>query len=276
MNLLKPQQTPISAAINSRLAEDEAPPAMIDVDRLNFFYGAQQALHDISLAIPARKVTAFIGPSGCGKSTLLRCLNRLNDLVDGARLRGGTIKIQGVDIYHSDVDVIALRRQVGMVFQKSNPFPKSIYENITFGLEIQGIKDRRQLDERVERSLRSAALWDEVKDRLHTSGLGLSGGQQQRLCIARAIAVEPSIILMDEPCSALDPIATSKVEDLIHELKKKYTIIVVTHNMQQAGRCSDHTAFLYLGRLIEFGKTEKIFTNPAQKQTEDYITGRFG
>ena len=255
---------------------DAAAPAMIEVENLDFFYGQAQALPDVSIRIPANKVTAFIGPSGCGKSTLLRCFNRMNDLIDVARIDAGRIKIHGVDIHHADVDVIALRRQVGMVFQKSNPFPKSIYENITYGLQIQGVKDRKQLDEVVEKSLRGAALWDEVKDRLHTSGLGLSGGQQQRLCIARAIAVEPSIILMDEPCSALDPIATSKVEELIQQLKTKYTIVIVTHNMQQAGRCSDQTAFFYLGKLIEYSKTEKIFTNPAQKQTEDYITGRFG
>jgi phosphate transport system ATP-binding protein len=255
---------------------DAAAPTMIEVENLDFFYGQAQALHNVSIRIPANKVTAFIGPSGCGKSTLLRCFNRMNDLIDVARIDAGRIKIHGVDIHHADVDVIALRRQVGMVFQKSNPFPKSIYENITYGLQIQGVKDRKQLDEVVEKSLRGAALWDEVKDRLHTSGLGLSGGQQQRLCIARAIAVEPSIILMDEPCSALDPIATSKVEELIQQLKTKYTIVIVTHNMQQAGRCSDQTAFFYLGKLIEYSKTEKIFTNPAQKQTEDYITGRFG
>lgn len=249
---------------------------MIDVEGLDFYYGESKALHEISLKIPANKVTAFIGPSGCGKSTLLRCFNRMNDLIESARVGKGTIKIQGVDINSADVDVIALRRQVGMVFQKSNPFPKSIYENITYGLEIQGIKGRRKLDEIVEKSLRGAALWDEVKDRLHSSGLGLSGGQQQRLCIARAIAVEPRIILMDEPCSALDPIATAKVEELIHHLKEHYTIVIVTHNMQQAGRCSDFTAFFYLGKLIEFARTGKIFTNPSNKQTEDYITGRFG
>jgi phosphate transport system ATP-binding protein len=251
-------------------------PIMIEIDRLNFSYGDNRALHDISLDIPANKVTAFIGPSGCGKSTLLRCFNRMNDLVDSARIDSGRIQIEGVDINGPEIDVIALRRQVGMVFQKSNPFPKSIYENITYGLQIQGMKDRKKLDEVVERSLRGAALWDEVKDRLHSSGLSLSGGQQQRLCIARAIAVEPRIILMDEPCSALDPIATSKVEELIHTLKHQFTIVIVTHNMQQAGRCSDHTAFFYLGKLIEFAPTEKIFTNPSVKQTEDYITGRFG
>ena len=256
--------------------EETAPPTMIEADALNFYYGHAQALYDVTLHIPANRVTALIGPSGCGKSTLLRCMNRMNDLVETARIGSGSIKIHGVDINHPDVDVIALRRQVGMVFQKSNPFPKSIYENITYGLEIQGVKERKKLDEVVERSLRGAALWDEVKDRLHTSGMGLSGGQQQRLCIARAIAVQPSIILMDEPCSALDPLATAKVEELIQELKKQYTIVIVTHNMQQAGRTSDFTGFFYLGKLIEFAKTEKIFTNPSHKQTEDYITGRFG
>ena len=249
---------------------------MIEVENLDFYYAQTRALHEVTIRIPANKVTAFIGPSGCGKSTLLRCFNRMNDLVDIARIGAGSIKVHDVDINHPDVDVIALRRQVGMVFQKSNPFPKSIYENITYGRQIQGINDRKKLDEVVEKSLRGAALWDEVKDRLHASGMGLSGGQQQRLCIARAIAVEPSIILMDEPCSALDPIATSKVEELIQQLKGKYTIVIVTHNMQQAGRVSDETAFFYLGKLIEFSKTEKIFTNPAHKQTEDYITGRFG
>ncbi|TCO87606.1 phosphate ABC transporter ATP-binding protein (PhoT family) [Chthoniobacter flavus] len=261
---------------HAALAPPEESSTMIEVENLDFYYGQARALHEINISIPANKVTAFIGPSGCGKSTLLRCFNRMNDLVDIARIGKGRVRIHGIDIYDPDVDVISLRRQVGMVFQKSNPFPKSIYENITYGLEIQGISDRKRLDEVVEKSLRGAALWDEVKDRLHTSGLGLSGGQQQRLCIARAIAVEPSIILMDEPCSALDPIATSKVEELIQQLKGKYTIVIVTHNMQQAGRCSDNTAFFYLGKLIEFAKTEKIFTNPSQRQTEDYITGRFG
>ena len=271
-----PEPTPVPQATATAVSDEPAQQSMIEVENLDFYYGQTRALHDINIKIPANQVTAFIGPSGCGKSTLLRCFNRMNDLVDVACIGRGHIRIHNIDIHHPDVDVIALRRQVGMVFQKSNPFPKSIYENITYGLEIQGIKDRKKLDEVVEKSLRGAALWDEVKDRLHTSGLGLSGGQQQRLCIARAIAVEPSIILMDEPCSALDPIATSKVEELIQQLKGKYTIVIVTHNMQQAGRCSDQTAFFYLGKLIEFAKTEKIFTNPAQKQTEDYITGRFG
>jgi phosphate transport system ATP-binding protein len=255
---------------------EEAPGTVLKVRDLDFYYGGAQALFGLNLQIPEKKITAFIGPSGCGKSTLLRCFNRMNDLIPVARIGRGTILVHDVDIYRPDVSVIELRKRVGMVFQKSNPFPKTIYENITYGLRLQGLRNRRQLDAIVERSLHSAALWDEVKDRLHTSALGLSGGQMQRLCIARAIAVEPEIILMDEPCSALDPIATARVEDLLHELKRKYTIVIVTHNMQQAGRCSDHTAFFYLGRLIEFDRTEKIFTNPAQKQTEDYITGRFG
>jgi phosphate transport system ATP-binding protein len=250
--------------------------AVIEVERLDFYYGPVQVLVDLELNVPPNQVTAFIGPSGCGKSTLLRCFNRMNDLIPEAHIERGTVRVHGVDIYNPEINVIELRKQVGMVFQKSNPFPKSIYENITYGLRLQGVRDRRKLDEVVEKSLRRAALWDEVKDRLHTNALGLSGGQMQRLCIARAIAVEPQVILMDEPCSALDPIATAKIEELIHELKKNYTIVIVTHNMQQAGRCSDFTAFLYLGRLIEFDRTEKVFTNPAQKQTEDYITGRFG
>jgi len=253
-----------------------AAPTVIDIDHVDFYYGVSKALHDINFQMKEKLVTAFIGPSGCGKSTLLRCLNRMNDLVDGTRIGAGSIKISGVDIYHPSVDVIELRKRVGMVFQKSNPFPKSIYENIVYGLRLQGINNKSRLDETVERSLRGAALWDEVRDRLHSSAMGLSGGQQQRLCIARAIAVEPEIILMDEPCSALDPIATVKVEELIHQLKQDYTIVIVTHNMQQAGRCSDVTAFFYMGKLIEIDTTEKIFTNPAQKQTEDYISGRFG
>lgn len=258
------------------MQKEGKPDVAIDVDQLNFYYGQSHALKNISLKIPFGKVTAFIGPSGCGKSTLLRCFNRMNDLIDGTRIRGGSIKIEGVDINSPEVDVIELRKRVGMVFQKSNPFPKSIYENIVYGLRLQGVKDRRLLDEAVEKSLKGAALWDEVKDRLHTLATSLSGGQMQRLCIARAIAVEPEILLMDEPCSALDPIATSKVEDLIHELKSKYTIVIVTHNMQQAGRCSDLTAFFFLGQLIEFNPTRKIFTDPDKQETEDYITGRFG
>ncbi len=252
------------------------PTPMIVVDHLDFYYGKSKALHAVNMNIAAKQVTAFIGPSGCGKSTLLRCFNRMNDLIEGTRIGAGEVRIQGVNIYDPTVDVISLRRQVGMVFQKSNPFPKSIYQNISYGLELQGVKDKKRLDEVVEKSLRGAALWDEVKDRLHSSALGLSGGQQQRLCIARAIAVEPAVILMDEPCSALDPIATSKVEELIQELKKKFTIVIVTHSMQQAGRCSDMTAFFYLGKLIEMDATQKIFTKPSQQQTEDYITGRFG
>ncbi|MCX6934349.1 MAG: phosphate ABC transporter ATP-binding protein PstB [Verrucomicrobia bacterium] len=255
--------------------------SLIDIDHVNFFYGQSQALHDISLQIEEKKVTAFIGPSGCGKSTLLRCLNRMNDLIEGTRVAGGKIKIRGVDIYDPSVDVIELRKRVGMVFQKSNPFPKSIYENITYGLRLQGRSNKADLDAVVEKSLRGAALWDEVKDRLHSSGLGLSGGQQQRLCIARAIAVEPEIILMDEPCAALDPIATVKVEELIQSLRERYTIVIVTHNMQQAGRVSDETAFFTMnedraGYLVEFGPTREIFTNPRERLTEDYVSGRFG
>jgi phosphate transport system ATP-binding protein len=251
-------------------------PIITEIDHVDFFYGATQALHDITLGIEHRKVTAFIGPSGCGKSTLLRCLNRMNDLIEGTRVARGTIKIHGVDIYQPDVDVIELRKRVGMVFQKSNPFPKSIYENITYGLRLHGLRDKTKLDEIVEKALRGAALWDEVKDRLNDNGLGLSGGQQQRLCIARAIAVEPEIILMDEPCSALDPVATAKIEELIQDLRQRFTIIIVTHNMQQAARVSDRTAFFYLGKLIEYADTREIFTNPSNPQTEAYVSGRFG
>jgi phosphate transport system ATP-binding protein len=249
---------------------------MIEIEGVDFHYGKTKALHGINLRIPEKRVTAFIGPSGCGKSTLLRCFNRMNDLIDYARVTAGTIKIEGVDINTPEVDVIELRKRVGMVFQKSNPFPKSIYENIAYGLRIGGIREKRVLDQTVESSLKGAALWDEVKNRLQESALGLSGGQQQRLCIARALAVKPEVILMDEPCSALDPIATAKVEELIDELKEDFTIVIVTHNMQQATRCSDMTAFFYLGNLVEFGTTEKMFSNPFQKQTEDYISGRFG
>jgi phosphate transport system ATP-binding protein len=266
----------VPAATGQEKAARLNTPTLIDINNVDFYYGQSKALHGINFEIKEKLVTAFIGPSGCGKSTLLRCLNRMNDLVDGTRIGAGSIKISGVDIYDPSVDVIELRKRVGMVFQKSNPFPKSIYENVVYGLRLQGINDKARLDETVERSLRGAALWDEVRDRLHSSALGLSGGQQQRLCIARAIAVEPEIILMDEPCSALDPIATVKVEELIHQLKQQYTIVIVTHNMQQAGRCSDVTAFFYMGKLIEIDATEKIFTNPSQKQTEDYISGRFG
>jgi phosphate transport system ATP-binding protein len=247
----------------------------IHIQDFSFFYGAKPAIHNVTLEIPEKRVTAFIGPSGCGKSTLLRNLNRMNDLVDNVR-HTGDIVVNGHSIYDPDIEVISLRKRIGMVFQKSNPFPKSIYENVVYALRVAGQNDRRLLDETAEYSLRASALWDEVKDRLHDSALGLSGGQQQRLCIARAIANNPEILLMDEPCSALDPIATSRVEELIHQLKQNYTIVIVTHNMQQAGRCSDNTAFFYLGKLIEFSRTDQIFTNPKQKQTEDYITGRFG
>jgi phosphate transport system ATP-binding protein len=247
----------------------------IEVDRLDLWYGPARALFDVSLRIPERQVTAFIGPSGCGKSTFLRCLNRLNDLIPGVRI-SGTVRIHGEDIYAPGIDVIALRKRTGMVFQKSNPFPKSIYENTIYGLRIDGQNRRSVLDEAVERSLTAAGLWDEVKDRLKESAMNLSGGQQQRLCIARAIATDPEVLLMDEPCSALDPIATAKIETLITELRESYTVVIVTHNMHQATRVSDHTAFFYLGKLIEFGPTKKIFQKPDVKQTEDYVTGRFG
>jgi phosphate transport system ATP-binding protein len=250
-------------------------PPLLEVGNLSLYYGKNKALANITMSIRERLVTAFIGPSGCGKSTFLRCFNRMNDLIDGVRVEG-EVRIAGQEINTPEVDVIELRKRVGMVFQRSNPFPKSIYENIAYALRLHGTRDKAVLDEIVERSLRGAALWDEVKDRLHASAMGLSGGQQQRLCIARAIAIQPEIILMDEPASALDPIATSKIEDLILDLKKDFTIVIVTHNMQQAARISDETAFFYLGELIEYDATEKIFTNPAKKQTEDYVTGRFG
>jgi phosphate transport system ATP-binding protein len=268
--------TTSSAIPSSEMTAPGLTRTMIEVDGVDFHYGKMKALHGINLKIPEKKVTAFIGPSGCGKSTLLRCFNRMNDLLEHARVTTGVIKIEDLDINAPDVDVIELRKRVGMVFQKSNPFPKSIYENIAYGLRIAGVRAKDVIDNTVESSLKGAALWDEVKSRLHESALGLSGGQQQRLCIARALAVKPEIILMDEPCSALDPIATAKVEELIDELKEKFTIVIVTHNMQQATRCSEMTAFFYLGKLIEFGPTGKIFTNPSQKQTEDYISGRFG
>ncbi len=248
---------------------------IVEVEGLNLHYGEAQALFGIDLQVPEYQVTALIGPSGCGKSTLLRCMNRLNDLIDSVRIEG-RVRIAGEDIYGPGYDVISLRRRVGMVFQKSNPFPKSIYENVVYGLRIAGENRRSVLDESAERSLRAAALWDEVKERLDEGAPGLSGGQQQRLCIARAIAVEPSVILMDEPCSALDPIATGRIEETIEELKKQYTIVIVTHNLQQASRVSDFTAFFYLGRLVEYARTGEIFTNPRLKQTEDYVTGRFG
>ena len=242
---------------------------------VNVFYGEKQAINDVSIDVGTDLVTAFIGPSGCGKSTFLRSLNRMNDTVASAKVTG-RIELDGEDIYAPSMDVVQLRARVGMVFQKPNPFPKSIYENIAYGLRLHGIKQKSKLDEIVEKSLRGAALWDEVKDRLHDSGIGLSGGQQQRLCIARTIAVEPDVILMDEPCSALDPLATAKVEDLIQELKARFTIVIVTHNMQQAARVSDYTAFFYLGKLIEFQSTRDIFTNPKNPQTEAYVSGRFG
>ena len=247
----------------------------VNVKNLSFFYGTNKALKDISMVIPENKVTAFIGPSGCGKSTFLRTLNRMNDLIDNIRVEG-EVMIDDVNIYDKNIDVVNLRKKVGMIFQKSNPFAKSIYDNIAYGPRINGMKDKKELDEIVEISLKQAAIWEEVKDRLHMSALSLSGGQQQRICIARTLAVNPEIILMDEPASALDPISTAKIEELIHELKKVYTIIIVTHNMQQAARTSDFTAFFYLGELVEMDKTKTIFTNPGKKQTEDYISGRFG
>ena len=260
-------QAPIVASIM------EVP--MVEIEKLSLWYGTKQALKDVTMSMPKHRVTAYIGPSGCGKSTLLRCLNRMNDLVDGVRI-SGTIRVGGTDVYDPGLDVTELRKRVGMVFQKSNPFPKSIYENVAYGPRILGVGSRADLDGIVERSLRAAALWDEVHDRLRDSALSLSGGQQQRLCIARAIAVEPDVLLMDEPCSALDPIATAKIEELMLELKNSYTIVIVTHNMQQAARVSDYTGFMLLGELVEFGVTRELFTNPRAKKTEDYITGRFG
>jgi len=252
------------------------PPAKIDVKGMNFYYGANRALENINLKVFPNQVTAFIGPSGCGKSTFLRSLNRMNDIIPDTRVEG-SIQVDGQDIYASSVDVVDLRRRIGMVFQKSNPFPKSIFDNVAYGLRINGMAGSRdELRGRVEASLKAAALWDEVRERLYTSALSLSGGQQQRLCIARALAVEPEILLMDEPASALDPIATQRIEELIYQLKTRYTIVIVTHNMQQAARVSDITAFFWLGKLIECGRTDKIFTAPAEKLTEDYVTGRFG
>jgi len=247
----------------------------IETRGLDLYYGEDQALKNVNLRIPRNRVTAFIGPSGCGKSTLLRCFNRMNDLIDICRIEG-EILIDGQDIHHRDIDVAEHRRRVGMVFQKPNPFPKSIFENVAYGLRLQGVNDRRKLSEVVEQALRSAALWDEVKDRLDDNAFGLSGGQQQRLVIARAIAIEPEVILLDEPCSALDPISTAKVEELIIELKDRYTIVIVTHNMQQAARVSDFTAYMYMGEMVEFDDTSRLFTNPRRKATEDYITGRYG
>ena len=250
-------------------------PTMLSVEKLNLFYGSKQALVDIDLKVPKHSVMAFIGPSGCGKSTLLRCLNRMNDLIDDVKITG-RVMLGDTDLYAPDTDVIGLRKRAGMVFQKSNPFPKSIFENVAYGLRIQGENNRTVLEEAVEQSLLGAGLWNEVKDRLKDSALGLSGGQQQRLCIARALAVRPEVILMDEPCSALDPIATARIEELIFDLKKDFTIVIVTHNMQQAARVSDHTAFFWMGKLIEMGLTERVFTTPSVRMTEDYITGRFG
>lgn len=247
----------------------------ISAKDVNFYYGSFHALKNITLGIERNTVTAFIGPSGCGKSTFLRLLNRMNDLIEGTRL-SGEIRIDGEDIYGRDVEVVELRKKVGMVFQKPNPFPKTIYENVAYGLRVNGVRDRRLIDERVENSLRGAALWDEVKDKLKKSAFELSGGQQQRLCIARALAVRPSILLMDEPASALDPISTSKIEDLIYELKKEYTIVIVTHNMQQAARVSDRTAFFYMGELVEYDQTQQMFLNPTKEATQNYVTGRFG
>jgi len=263
-------------ATTRKTADGPDAPSKIQVDSMNFYYGDKRALQDISIRIKPNLVTAFIGPSGCGKSTFLRTLNRMNDIIPATRVEG-RILIDDVDIYKSGMDVVHLRRRVGMVFQKSNPFPKSIFENIAYGLRINGMAgNKAELSARIEESLRQAALWEEVKDRLQESALALSGGQQQRLCIARALAVRPDIILMDEPASALDPIATQRIEELVYDLKKSYTIVIVTHNMQQAARVSDHTAFFWLGRLVEYDRTEKIFTAPAEKLTEDYVTGRFG
>jgi len=247
----------------------------LETKNLNLYYGEKQALNDISILIPQNRVSAFIGPSGCGKSTLLRCFNRMNDLVDDVKIEGDVL-LEGENIYDKSVNIANLRRRVGMVFQKPNPFPKSIYENVAYGLRLQGVSNRRILDDAVEKALKGAALWDEVKDRLHENALGMSGGQQQRLVIARAIAIEPEVLLLDEPASALDPISTLKIEELINELKDSYTIVIVTHNMQQAARVSDYTAFMYLGKMIEFSDTKTLFTNPSMKQTEDYITGRYG
>jgi phosphate transport system ATP-binding protein len=266
----------LSGLVSRPTAAPQVTPLKIDVENLNFYYGQKQALHGITIKMRANQVTAFIGPSGCGKSTFLRTLNRMNDIIPGTRAEG-KIRIDQEDVYGDKVDVVALRRRVGMVFQKSNPFPKSIYENVAYGLRINGMtRSRSELDGRVEESLRQAALWEEVKDRLPDSALALSGGQQQRLCIARALAVRPEVLLMDEPASALDPIATQRIEELIYQLKKDYTIVIVTHNMQQAARVSDCTAFFWMGKLVEFDQTEKIFTAPTEKLTEDYVTGRFG
>ncbi len=266
----------VSAVLGAKPRPMKNLESCIHIENLNLFYARdKQALIDINLTIPKQRVTAFIGPSGCGKSSLLRCFNRMNDLVDDCLIEGA-VSLDGIEIYQKSIDVADLRRRVGMVFQKPNPFPKSIYENVAYGLRIQGINSKRILDDAVEKSLRAAALWDEVKDRLDDSALGMSGGQQQRLVIARTIAVEPEVLLLDEPASALDPISTLKIEELINELKADYTIVIVTHNMQQAARVSDYTAFMYMGNMVEFDATDSIFTNPREKQTEDYITGRYG
>jgi phosphate transport system ATP-binding protein len=270
-----PGSVQVVASLNPHATTAMLETPMVEIERLALWYGDKQALKDVSMSVPKHRVTAYIGPSGCGKSTLLRCLNRMNDLIDGVRITG-SIRIGGTDVYDPGLDVTELRKRVGMVFQKSNPFPKSIYENVAYGPRILGVGQRADLDGIVERSLRSAALWGEVQDRLGESALGLSGGQQQRLCIARAIAVEPDVLLMDEPCSALDPIATARIEELMLELKNSYTIVIVTHNMQQAARVSDYTGFMLLGELVEFGVTRELFTNPRDRRTEDYITGRFG
>ncbi|MCE7977299.1 MAG: phosphate ABC transporter ATP-binding protein [Nitrospira sp. NTP1] len=271
---LRPPVSPSRLVPSPRTIESPVQ-AKISVRDLDFFYGHRQALFHVGLTVRSHSVTAFIGPSGCGKSTLLRCLNRMNDLVEGARAVG-RVELDGVDIYEAAIDVTDLRKRVGMVFQKSNPFPKSIYDNVAYGPRLHGTKDKRSLDELVQHSLQGAGLWDEVKDRLQHSAVGLSGGQQQRLCIARALAVQPEVILMDEPCSALDPIATGKIEELIYRLKETYTVVIVTHNMQQAARVSDQCGFFLMGELVEFGDTKTIFTTPRDKRTEDYITGRFG
>ena len=272
---VKSHSIDMSSVLRDKDVSQQPTETCIKVENLNLFYGEKQALHGINMEMQKKKVTAYIGPSGCGKSTLLRCINRMNDLVDSARIEG-KILLDGDNIYDKSVNVAALRRRVGMVFQKPNPFPKSIFENVAYGLRIQGINDKRVLEETVENALRGAALWDEMKDRLNDNALGMSGGQQQRLVIARAIAIEPEVLLLDEPASALDPISTLKIEELINELKEKYTIVIVTHNMQQAARVSDYTAFMYMGDLIEMGTTSELFTNPVKKQTEDYITGRYG
>src|SRR4030095_8690097 len=271
-----PQAPQVGRAGLPRAAEAKETPIKVRVEHLNFYYGPAKVLHDIGVRLQSNQVTAFIGPSGCGKSTFLRTLNRMNDIIPGTRVEGDVL-LDGQNIYAQGTDVVDLRRRVGMVFQKSNPFPKSIFENVAYGIRINGMaKDRGDLAHRVEESLEHAALWDEVKDRLHESALALSGGQQQRLCIARALAVRPQILLMDEPASALDPIATQRIEELIYALKKEYTIVIVTHNMQQAARVSDYTAFFWLGKLVEYGRTEQIFTAPSEKLTEDYLTGRVG